>query len=112
MKRDFQQKHSFVAGNTIPSHILRGMYALDASCDYNPAMDNSLRNAVLGDDPHLVLDLRHINKGRPGDTFDLFFNKLMKWLEEHAAADERMNNVEHTSNFLSDKDLIEQAQKQ
>ena len=83
------------------------MYALDVSCDHNPAIDNSLRNAVQGDDPHLVVDLRHINKGRPGDTFDLLFNKLKKCLEEHAAADERMNNVEHTSNFLSVRDLIE-----
>ena len=45
--------------------------------------------AIIGDDPELVNDLRHLNKGRPGDMFQVFFDALEKKVEAMAAADER-----------------------
>lgn len=55
--------------------------SMDASVDQNPTMDARLRMALLGE-PDLVVDLRHLNKGRPGDAFDQFFTEMGKEIEE------------------------------
>ncbi|XP_041374668.1 uncharacterized protein LOC121387575 [Gigantopelta aegis] len=112
MKRDFTRKFCNVAGSKIPSHVLRAIYAeltLDASSDQNPVIDARVQQAVLAGDPDLVVDMRHLNKGRPDDAFDAFFQELEKQIESITAADERRHNVEHISRFISVRDLIEQV---
>ena len=35
-------------------------------------IDSRVKLATETNDPDLVVDLRHLNKGRPGNMFDLF----------------------------------------
>lgn len=101
-----------VAGTHIPPHILRSIYTTltnDASAEQDKEIDERVRLAVLGLDPDLVVDLRHLNKGRPGDTFEAFFGALETEVEDLVAADERRHNIEHISKYISVRDLIEQV---
>lgn len=94
---------------SIPKHILRSIYAelaLDATKDQNPTLDSRVRQAILAEDSDMILDLRHLNKGRPNDTFNEFFNILSAKVEELTAVDERRHNVAHFSKYISVKDLI------
>lgn len=82
---------------------MRATYAeltLDASADQNPEIDQRARMAILGEDPELIIDMRHLNKGRPGDTFNQFFEQLEKEVQSIMAADERRHNVEHISHYI------------
>ena len=63
------------------------------------------------DDPDLIIDLRHLNQGRPGDTFNVFFRELELVVDEMTAADDRRHGVAHMSEFLSVKDLISQVKQ-
>ena len=110
MRRNFTNKVSKVQGLTVPKHVLRNIYTDltgDATADQNKEIDERLRQAILGDDPDLVVDLRHLNKGRPGDSFKVFFDVMEKKVEEISAADERRHGVAHLSSFLSLPDLHE-----
>jgi len=72
---------SKVQGLTVPKHVLRNFYTDltgDATHDQNKGIDERMRQAIIGDDPDLVVDLRHLNKGRPGDTFKVFFDVMKK----------------------------------
>ena len=114
MRKDFAQKFSSIAGVTIPPYLMRSIYAeltLDASSDQNPEVDQRARLAILGDDPELVIDMRHLNKGRPDDTFDAFFQELEKEVQSIMAADEGRHNVEHIAHYISVPDLINQVKK-
>ena len=70
-----------------------------------------MRQAITGEDPNLVVDLRHLNKGRPGDTFKVFFDTMETKIDEISVADERRRGIAHLSNFFSLRDLIEQITK-
>lgn len=112
MRRDFLHKFSNLGGSRIPPHIMRAIYAeltLDASADQNPEIDQRARMAILGEDPELIIDMRHLNKGRPGDTFNQFFEQLEKEVQSIMAADERRHNVEHIAHYISVPDLIKQV---
>lgn len=79
MRKDFVHKYCNLHDVTIPKHILRAIYAettLDATADQNPTTDARLRQALLSKDFDLVLDLRHLNTGRPGDTCQVFYDIL------------------------------------
>ena len=111
MRREFTSKFKKV-GVDIPPHVVRNIYSEltgDATSDQNPSIDERVRQAIIGDDVDLVIDLRHLNKGRPDDTFNIFFSALEKIVEDIAAADERRHGVAHMSQFLSVRDLIEQV---
>lgn len=74
MRKHFVQLFGNIGGTKVPQHILRGIYkelTLDASVDQNPSLDERLRQALLADDPDLIIDLRHMNPGRPGDTSEV-----------------------------------------
>lgn len=95
------------AGQKISPALLRVTYSeltLDASVEQNRAIEASIREAIIPEDPDLVTDLRHINPGRPSDTFAVFFDKLSEKVEEMTAA------VEHFSKFVSVRDLINNVQ--
>lgn len=114
MRQEFFRAYGNIAGTIIPPHILRSIYTTltnDASSDQNKEIDNRVRLSVLGIDPDLVVDLRHLNKGRQNDTFDVFFQTLEKEIEDMVAADERRHNTEHISRFLSVRDMIDQVKK-
>lgn len=44
----------------------------------NTGIDERVKLAVETEDVDLVLDLRHLNKGCPGDIFKVFFEELEK----------------------------------
>lgn len=114
MRKEFSRKFSRVAGITIPPYLLRSIYAeltLDVSCDQNPEVDQRARHAILGEDPELVIDMRHLNKGRPDDTFDTFFQELEREVQSIMATDERRHNIEHKAHYISVPDLIKQVKK-
>jgi hypothetical protein len=75
MRREFYTMFENVAGIRIPPYVLRSIYATltnDATADQNPEIDERVRLSVLGSDPDIVIDLGHLNKGTPGDTFNVF----------------------------------------
>ena len=76
---------------------------MDASGDQNHEVDERVWQAILGEDPELITDLR------PSGTFDVFFGELEKIVEELTAADERRHGVAHLSHFISVKDLIKKV---
>lgn len=59
----------------------------------------------------LISDLRHMNKGRPNDKYDLFFEKLCQRVEHLSAADERRHGtgVAHLSRWISLSDMIKET---
>ena len=58
----------------------------------------------------MIVDLRLLNQGRPGDTFKELFSVLNGITDEWVAADERRHGVARMSQFtcISVLDLIEQ----
>ena len=65
--------------------------------------------AIETRDPELVTDLRHLNKGCPGDTFTIFFHELEAIVEQLTAADDRHHGIANMSEFFSVRDLIEKV---
>ena len=66
MRKDIANRFDLL-NVVIPKHFIRNVYAeltLDASADQNPSVDERVRLAVLHCDPDLIVDLRHLNKGR------------------------------------------------
>ena len=105
------QKRYFTLSD-IPKHIFQSIYAeltLDASADQNPSMDDRVRQALFGNDPDMITDLRHLNKGRPNDTFNVFYEQLEKQVDEMTATDERRHSIAHFSEYISIPDLISQV---
>ena len=82
MKNQFLKKFSNLPVKLTPA-VLRVIYSeltLDASADQNPALEERIRQAIMSEDMGLVTDLRHLNKGRPNDSFEVFFRAcLKKW---------------------------------
>ena len=98
MIQEFYNAYGNIAGTIIPPHILRSIYTAltnDASADQNKEIDNRVRLSVLGIDLDLVVDLRHLNKGRPNHTFDIFFQTLEKEIQDMVAVDERRQHRTH-----------------
>lgn len=74
---------------TISPHTMRSMYqtlTLDDAVDHNPLMDARLRMALLGE-PDIIIDLRKLNKGRPGDTYNNLFEEMAKEIEDFHRGD-------------------------
>lgn len=115
MKKQFSKRFcNLHASPNIPPHILRAIYSeltCDASALQNPTLDSRVRQAILSEDSELVLDMRHLNRGRPNDTFTSFFEALIKKVETITAADERRHNVCHISEYISIPDLIRDVSK-
>lgn len=110
MRQSLSKRYSTLCD--IPKHIFRSIYAElapDASSDQSPSMDNRVRQALFSNDPEMITDLRHLNKGRPNDTFNVFYEQLEKVVDEMTATDERRHNVAHFSKFISIPDLINQV---
>ncbi|CAC5422380.1 unnamed protein product [Mytilus coruscus] len=112
MKKHFVSEFCNLHAVKIPPAVLKTIYSeltLDASMEQNKQVENRIREAILAEDADLVTDLRHINTGRLNNTFDTFCDKLSEVVEEITAADDRRQNVEHMSHFVSVRDLMKQA---
>ncbi|KAK0155231.1 hypothetical protein N1851_002422 [Merluccius polli] len=81
MKKDFKRKVANVARVT-PS-IVEAIYqeiSHDSSAPSNPLMNQCIQVALQGE-PGIIVDLRTLNSGRPGDNFEEFFSKMEEaWL--------------------------------
>lgn len=112
MRKHFVSEFCNLHAIKIPPAVLRTIYSeltLDASMEQNKQVENRIKKAILAEDADLVTDLRHINTGRPNVTFDTFFDELSEVVEEITAADDRRQNVEHMSHFVSVRDLMKQV---
>ena len=114
MRRTFQTQINSMHSVNIPKHVLRYIYCTltgdtssEATCS---EIDERIRLAIVTEDPDLVIDLRHLNKGRPGDTFDLFFRELEVMVEQ-MNDDDRRHGVAHMSEFLCIRDLINKVKE-
>ena len=113
MKQEFHKEVARLGVST-PPHVLRYIYqrlTLDASADQNPDLDDRVKFALQTNTYDIVLDLRHLNAGRPSDTFNEFFTTLNGMIDDWTAADERRHGIAHMSQFLSVKDLISEVKK-
>ena len=111
---NLNHKVSKIKGVIVPKHVFHNIYTElteDALQDQNKEIDERMRQAIIGKNPNLVVDLQHLNKGRPGDNFKVFFDTMETKIDEISAADERRHGVAHLSNFISLRDLIEQITK-
>ena len=72
-------------------------------------INERIRLAIEMEDPELVTDLCHLNKGHPGDTFTIFFCELEAILGQLTVADDRRHGTAHKSKFFSVHDLIEKV---
>jgi hypothetical protein len=83
---------------------------MDAAASFHPDTQERLRLVFLGE-KGLLTDLRHLNAGRPSETFDTFFEKLSTHVEEVTAADERRHGSAHLSAWISLSDMMEKAKQ-
>ena len=97
----------------IPKHISRYMYCTltgdNSAKGTSYQIGERIRLAIETEDPELVTDLRHLNKGRPADTFTIFFRELEAIVEQLTAADDKRHGIAHMSKFFSVRDLTEKV---
>ena len=110
MRKNFSKEVGSLNSTDLKPHVIRHIYRKlteDSSKEIdNSEIDNRAKLAIETDDPDLIIDLRHLNKGRPGDTFELFFQELTLMVEQLTAADDRRHGIAHMSEFISIRDLI------
>ena len=79
MRQKFQREIKLLNFPT-PLHVVRHIYRTltqDSSADTaSQEIDETVNLAIETGGPDLVIGLRHLSKGRPGDTFDVFFREL------------------------------------
>lgn len=109
-RKMFKDKLTNVA-NILPSvaELIYTELCIDGAAANHPEMQQRLRLIFLGD-KGLLTDLRHLNTGRPTNKFDIFFEKLEMVVEQVTAADDRRQNISHLSQWISLKELIQQAE--
>ena len=110
MRKNLSKEVGSLNSTDLKPHVIRHIYRKlteDSSKEIdNSKIDNRVKLAIETDDPDLIIDLRHLNKGRPGDTFELFFQELTLIVEQLTAADDRRHGIAHMSEFISIRDLI------
>ena len=85
MQRQFQKQVKLLSSPT-PLHVVRHIYKSlrgdtfsELSCQ---EIDKRVQLAVETEDPDLVIDMRYLNKGRPRNTFDVFFKDFEAIVED------------------------------
>ena len=113
MRKQFAKEVGSLHQTEIKPHVRRHIYRTltgDTSCEIDGSdIDKRVKLAIETDDPDLILDLKHLNKGRPGDTFTEFFKELAIQVEQITAVDDRRHGIAHMSEFLSIRDLIDRV---
>ena len=72
-------------------------------------IDQRLRDVILqGDleDEDIVIDLRHLNQGRPKDLYKPYFEIMLKKVNDKMAADDRRHGIEHMDQFTGISNLM------
>ena len=106
-RRVFKRKLSAVT-NLAPGSLSDFIYkelTLDGAAAAHPIMQERLRLISLGH-TGLIADLRHLNPGRPSNTFDTFFEAMEGVVENITAADDRRHGEAHLSEFISLDEMI------
>ena len=80
----------------------------DASAPTNLLMNQRIQVALQGE-PGIIVDLRTLNSGRPGDNFEVFFSKMQEAVNDVTASDDRRLGLAHLSEWISLEDLVEQV---
>ena len=115
MRRQFMDQVKLLIGGQVPPHVCRNIYRSltgDNSAEITSSeIDKRIKLALETNDPDLIMDLCHLNSGRPGDTFQVFFDEFIKYMDEIMAADECPHRISRMSEFVSNRDLIEQVSK-
>ena len=68
-------------------------------------IDETICLAIETEDPKLVTDLCHLNKGCSGDTCTIFFRELEAIVEQLTPVDDRRHEIAHMSELFSVRDL-------
>ena len=63
------------------------------------------------ENPDIIYGLRHLKKGRPGDTFKMLFKKLENLVSSATAADDRRHGIAHMTEFISIRDLLNKSRQ-
>ena len=91
------------------------MYIGDSSASVNTheeEIDERLKEALLMEDPEILVDLRHLNLNE-SDGFSIFWKQCESLLQECTAVHERRHgNATYLARALSVRDLVEQVSKQ
>ena len=87
-------------------HVYRTLTGDSSTEATSSEIDQRVQLAIESEDADLVIDLRHLYKGWPGDTFDVFFKELANMADQIITADDIRHGVSHMSEFLSIRDLI------
>ncbi|XP_078662870.1 uncharacterized protein LOC144906461 isoform X2 [Branchiostoma floridae x Branchiostoma belcheri] len=111
MLRHFKQHLSNIA-HIAPSvaDLIYKELALDEAAASHPETQQRLKLVFLGE-TGLMTDMRAVNPGRPGGTYDAYFEQLKVVVDEVTAADDRRHNVAHFSQWLSLKDLMQKTEE-
>ena len=108
-RRQFKRRIGNVAKvNPTLLDVIYKELALDATVANHPETETRIHAMVL-EASGLVADLRSLNPGRPGGTYDLFFEKMSDYLNELISCDDRRHGGAHMSQWLSLQDLINQV---
>ena len=107
------QKQVKLLSSLSPPHVVRHIYksltgdtCSELLCQ---EIDKCVQFAVEIDDPDLVIDMQHLNKGWPENTFNVFFKELEVIVEDLTVTDERRHGMALMSQFLSISNLIKQV---
>ena len=77
-------------------YVLYKELVLDSSVSSHPDTAARVHAMFLGE-TGLVADLRSLNPGRPGNSFDVFFKHMKDVVEAITAADDRRHGSAHMS---------------
>ena len=114
MRRQFKKTIDILSAEIKPHqirYIYRSLTGDSSSENIAHKIDERVMLAIDTEDPDLVIDLHELNHRRPGDTFDVFFRKLERQIEQFVAADEHKHGVAHMTDYLSIRDLRKQVAK-
>ena len=70
-------------------HVYRTLTGDSSTEETSSEIDQKIQLAIESEDADLVIDLRHLNKGRPGGTFNVFFKELANMADQITSADDR-----------------------
>src|SRR5437016_3924116 len=98
MRKQFQYKADLILGTPTKHHQARALYK-ELTGDSSSATNMSekqimlrVKQLLINGDNKVVVDLRNFNKGRP-ERYVEFWKYVEKYLEEHAAVDDRRHGT-------------------
>ena len=114
IKKYFISRYCNLNAQNVPKSLLWAIYSdlkVDSTALQNISVVTRVQKAITACDPNLIIDLRHLNTGRPEETFNAFFECLNKNVETVTAVDDRRHGHFHFSEYILVKELIAQTSK-